>query len=342
MPTNRSWTVREATSTDIGKINDLFVATMGMERSLTHDQWKFWDNPFGAPYIVVAEVGDKLVGQYALWPTPLRLGLEEVRGAQSLDTMTHPGYQGQGMFIVLANACFEVAMGRGCEALYGFPNENSYRGFVRRLNWDHSGNVRAFTRLIAPGKHPRFAGAKGAIADVLANALPSGSRAGVEFRYERPTDEAIEAILASSRKEKEACRVDRTSAWYRWRFAEPSGRSYEWISAYRSQTLVGWAIWGRDILVPYPRALLSDLIASDATAEVALVSAVITRTRANHMTIVSAMTNSPSTGRALRRCGFYNHTAVPMIVRGLTSRTMGGNIHDHPSWQVFGADLDTF
>lgn len=338
----RAWTTREATAADVEQINTLFVETMAMKRSLDHDRWKFWENPFGEPSVMLAVDGDRVVGQYALWPTPLRFGADEIKGAQSLDTMTHPDYQGQGMFTVLANACFELAQSRGCEVLYGFPNANSYHGFVKRLNWDHTGDVPLYSRLLRPSRHPRFSGALGVVMDAVASALPMRSASDIEIRVGRPTDEQIAALLEARRAERDICRVSRTPEWYAWRFDDRSGRGYEWNSVYRGGTLAGWSVWGRDILTSFPRGMLADVVGVDSDATVAAVAASTAAAKRAGMSLMSAAASDPAVGRALNRCGYLRNNRIALIVRGLTTRTLPANCHDHSAWRIFGADLDTF
>jgi GNAT superfamily N-acetyltransferase len=340
--TRRNWAVREATAADAEQINRLFVETMQMTRAIDHDRWKFWENPFGDPYVMLASDGGRIVGQYALWPTPLRLGAIEIKGAQSLDTMTHPDYQGQGMFTVLANACFEVARSHGCEVLYGFPNGNSYHGFVKRLNWDHTGNVPLFSRILRPSRHPRIAPALGPVADFAASLIPTRSVGGVDVRPGRPSDDDIIRLLDAGRADRDVCRVSRTPTWYDWRFAERSGRRYEWFSVYRGGLLEGWSVWGRDILTDFPRGLLADVVATDHDVAVAAVGASISAARLAGVSVLVCATNERTTIRALRRCFFMRYNQIALIVRGLTTRTLPANIHDHGAWRVLPADLDTF
>jgi predicted N-acetyltransferase YhbS len=150
-----AWIVREAVPEDDPQIADLFDGVFGFRPSASHIDWKFRQNPDAIPLTVVAECENTIVGQYALWSTRLRLGREVVIGAQSLDTMTHPDFRGQGMFVALATECMELAFQRGVEALYGFPNDNSYPGFVRRLDWDHTGDVAGWVRPLVPSRHKR-------------------------------------------------------------------------------------------------------------------------------------------------------------------------------------------
>lgn len=61
--------------------------------------------------------------------------------AQSGDTMTHPAHGGKGLFTTLAKMTYELAKQEGIQFIFGFPNENSYPGFVKRLNWTHKENM---------------------------------------------------------------------------------------------------------------------------------------------------------------------------------------------------------
>src|SRR5690606_25399305 len=60
---------------------------------------------------------------------------------QSGDTMTHKKHQGKGLFTQLARMTFELAAHKGAEFVYGWPNKNSYPGFINKLKWIHHNNV---------------------------------------------------------------------------------------------------------------------------------------------------------------------------------------------------------
>ena len=97
--------------------------------------WKYRHNPAGAPIIWVAQSDDKLVAQYAIIPVKMKIGDELITGSQSVDTMTHPNYRNQGIFEILANRAYEEAEEKGINIVYGFPNQYSYPGFIRKLDW---------------------------------------------------------------------------------------------------------------------------------------------------------------------------------------------------------------
>ncbi len=78
---------------------------------------------------------------YGVFPIRMDLHGKELLAAQSGDTMTHPDHRGKGLFIKLAMQTYSLAKDLGIHFVFGFPNENSYPGFVKKLNWQHYSNV---------------------------------------------------------------------------------------------------------------------------------------------------------------------------------------------------------
>ncbi len=336
--TKRTWNVRAANASDAPGIAECYCAVMGSSRPNAHDTWKFWGNAFTPPLVMVAEDGDRIVGQYALWPTPLVIGGVSVLGAQSLDTMTHPDYQGQGMFTTLARACYALAADHGVELLYGFPNDNSYPGFIRRLNWDHTGDVDAWSRPLQLAEHPRTPRALGSFAGIATRFLPL---ARGECREERNVDIAELAALAERTSDNQSCRVARSAEWLAYRLAPESGHAYRAVTVRRGGDLIAAALWGEDVLMPYRKALLADVIGEEAGRAVAIGGAV-SAARAWGAATMSAISSHHTDRAALKANGFFRHAAARLIVKPLVIRDWKANIHDHASWRVTGLDLDTY
>jgi hypothetical protein len=59
------------------------------------------------------------------------------RSAQSGDTMTHKDHGGKGLFTLLATKTYDYCKEQGFHCVFGFPNENSFPGFTKRLGWTH-------------------------------------------------------------------------------------------------------------------------------------------------------------------------------------------------------------
>ena len=105
---------------------------------------KFDTQSFGRSFIgfiAFHSTTKKAVGYYGVFPL---IGLIENRKlliAQSGDTMTHPDHQGKGLFTILAKLTCELARNEGINFVFGFPNKNSYPGFIKKLGWDHYNNI---------------------------------------------------------------------------------------------------------------------------------------------------------------------------------------------------------
>ena len=340
----RQWSVRKYQPGDLDAIQELFTVVFHSTRPKEHFIWKFHDNPAGQGIIVVAERSGQIVGQYALMPTRLRLGTDNVYGAQSLDTMTHPDYRNQGMFTVLAKTCIETAASMGIEALYGFPNENSYHGFVDKLNWDHTGDIPRFVRVLNPTGITAMSRPMKYLTSLGLHLLPSGNNAaplGIEIRSEKPTDEELLSLaeLTALGDMKGTCRIRRSLDWFKWRFDPKSQRSYVWFSAYCDGKLKAWAAFGTNDWGEIP---LIDMCGSDGRALETVGSRATRRAKELRLPALIAVTNDRGVAHALKSCGYFRHGTEPLIVRSLTSRTLDGNIHLHSSWRISSQDVDTF
>lgn len=311
-----------------------------MARDEAYVRWKFDDNPDGKPFIAVADDSGRIVGQYALWPTKLRLDRSVIAGAQSLDTMTHPDYRGQGMFVRLAEACMDYAAREGIEALYGFPNENSFPGFVRRLDWDHTGNTSIWVRPIHPSSHHRISRWIGPVVDFGSTLMPVGSTRGFQVQSGCPGKADLESLIEIWRECGGRCRVEKTVERLIWRFSVHSGMRYRWISVYRGSKLAAIGVWGVDRRTG--NAQLAEVLAVDARGADAVVSATVTEAKQSRCPFLIAASTRNDLKSSLRRSGFIRSGSIPLIVRKLTARSLPANVHSHDLWNIFGADLDTF
>lgn len=72
---------------------------------------------------------------YAVYPQFMNRASETILTAQSGDTMTNPKYQKKGLFVELAKNTFEYCQEVGIDVVTGFPNQNSYHGFIKHLEF---------------------------------------------------------------------------------------------------------------------------------------------------------------------------------------------------------------
>jgi hypothetical protein len=140
--------------------------------------------------------------------------------------------------------------------------------------------------------------------------------------------------------EADAASIQRTAEWEAWRFAPASLMRYRWLSVREDGELLGYAVWGMDLRAPV--ALLSELCAPDPRVCRALVAKVVADARDAGLSFVSTATTIGPVRDALVRNGFLRRARLPFIVRTLSSRVLRANVHSHGSWQLLGADLDTY
>ena len=103
--------------------------------SSTYLRWLYLDNPVGQAVGFDAWDGDRLAAHYACIPTAARIQGEATKVLLSLNTATHPDYQGQGLFTKLADMTYQHGMQTGFDGVYGVANANSTPGFIRKLQF---------------------------------------------------------------------------------------------------------------------------------------------------------------------------------------------------------------
>jgi hypothetical protein len=96
-----------------------------------HYQWQYHP-PVGSAKIAAVFDGSQIVASNAMFPVLIRDGGTIVKGWQSLDTATRPSHRGKGYFV----ACLKVLISSLAqnEIFFGFPNENSVKGFFN-VGW---------------------------------------------------------------------------------------------------------------------------------------------------------------------------------------------------------------
>lgn len=86
---------------------------------------------------------------YGVFPVFIHIKGVRYLVAQSGDTMTHIDHQGKGLFVRLARESYQLARFNNVQLIFGFPNGNSYPGFVKKLNWSHEKNLVKYTKSIS-------------------------------------------------------------------------------------------------------------------------------------------------------------------------------------------------
>lgn len=105
--------------------------------------WRYRDNPAGQVVGADAWDGDRLAAHYVTCPTEAVIDGQIVKGLLSLNTATHPDYQGRGLFTRLAEAAYAQGTAAGYKFVIGVANDNSTPGFLRKLAFQNVGPLQA-------------------------------------------------------------------------------------------------------------------------------------------------------------------------------------------------------
>ena len=105
--------------------------------------WRYRDNPAGQVVGADAWDGERLAAHYVACPLEARIDGQTVRGLVSLNTATHPDYQGRGLFTKLAEAAYGLGAAAGYAFVIGVANASSTPGFLRKLAFQDVGRLHA-------------------------------------------------------------------------------------------------------------------------------------------------------------------------------------------------------
>jgi GNAT superfamily N-acetyltransferase len=201
----------------------------GVKCSPEFYDWQYRRNPAGEAVIKLAvdqEDAEKLAGIYVVIPVGMVCKGRAMTCALSLNTLTDSQYRGQGIFTGLAREVYQSAAERGIPMVIGYPNPNSYHGFVNRLEFKDIVDVPLLIRVLrlseVVAKRFPVASLRGVVKAVakLGNSffrLPATEESEVERveRFDDAFDELNERLC-----ERFPILVKRDSSYLNWRYVD--------------------------------------------------------------------------------------------------------------------------
>lgn len=132
---------------DEGAILELFQKAFGKPLSPEYWNWRFGNNPFlPDPMIHLMWEGETMAGHYGVSAIEMCIDGQVYLASLSGTTMTHPEFEGKGIFSSLASTLYErVAAEHGIHGVLGFPNKNSHYGLVKKIHWKDVSIVPSFS-----------------------------------------------------------------------------------------------------------------------------------------------------------------------------------------------------
>lgn len=98
-------------------------------------RWQFQNGFSRKKGVAVAQKAVDLVAQYAVMWVPMTYGGQILEGTISTATVTDRAARGQGLFPKLAARVYRDIADEGAGLVYGFPNSQSIKGFIEKLEW---------------------------------------------------------------------------------------------------------------------------------------------------------------------------------------------------------------
>lgn len=248
-----------------------------------------------------------MVGYYGVLPVLVQhrnqQGLMETfLAGQSADTMIHPDYRLQGLFLVLSEQCFELCKSAGVKWIFGFPNQNSLKGALK-LGWQQQGQIMRFSLWMAEG-------------------TVHGS---LKNRLERRMHIQLSRVHApqASRLEPSDCQLVYDAAYWRYKAHQQNfwmriGQTHVWLKVRGDQLLIGG---------------ISRTRHEDIRALVKSLQKITARLHLHELVCLAAE------GSALfhQLSALYDpQPAFPLLLHML------GRQEDLPGFTCMGGDLDTF
>lgn len=122
------------------KFNKLYENAFGKKMPITEFKKRFDTQALGfkfVGYLALLRNTGEAVSFYGVFPLKIRIGESDFAAAISGDTMTHKNHRRKGLFRGLAGMTYQKCRELGFVMIYGFPNQQSYHGFVHSLDWKH-------------------------------------------------------------------------------------------------------------------------------------------------------------------------------------------------------------
>jgi hypothetical protein len=131
---------------NLSDLNTLFFAVYGKKVTEDFFQKKYDTHYTGVEYLgFIAYNHNRMpVAFYGVIPCYLCCDGNLLLAAQSADTMTHPLFRNQGLFVQLAEMTMALCKQQELRFLFGFPNQHSLPGFTNKLGWDVKMNMDCF------------------------------------------------------------------------------------------------------------------------------------------------------------------------------------------------------
>jgi GNAT superfamily N-acetyltransferase len=112
-------------------------------------KWEFLDGPYGKARIWLAVDGERIVGEYPVLFSKIKISNAVHPSALNVDLMTDPDYQRRGIFQRLEHTAIEELTKAKVRFLWGYPNKAAMKGHLNS-GWKRIDQYSFLIRILNP------------------------------------------------------------------------------------------------------------------------------------------------------------------------------------------------
>jgi len=247
---NDKFRFKVAEASDYPQIYQLFEDTFGEKRSDEHVQWKYWGNPSGEPFAVIAIdiQTDKVVAACTGMNKKAWVDGKESKGIMLWDIAVHPDVRGGGRLFRDITYGMQIAVNAQQGVNWGFGGQSKPTVIKMGIRWFgyhmilslKCWELRLSMRPALVQRLGAFGGLLARVTDIFTKL--SSHRGNYEIRVIDKCGDAFDTLL---QQQKDLYRVSvwRDAATLNWRYFDHPIFVHQMLGAYKNDKLVGYIVW---------------------------------------------------------------------------------------------------
>jgi len=314
-------------------------------------KWEYFKNPAGEAIIKFAKNEDKeIVGQYVLDTMFVKVFNKQLKATLSLNTLTKKEFLRQGIFETLGKEAFKTCEDEQYAFTYGYPNQNSHPGFIKKLNFI---DLHKIPLLIYPCNVKSLVKKK--INKTLALFVPNiffslnKKTNGMNIIDLKEEDLASLDVFWEEIKDKYSIMVVRNKDFLKWRYMDIPIRKYSIFAYKRDNKIIGYIVAIIKVVDGIKNGMIVDFLIKDNEIEIGkkLIFRCFEMFRQNDVELLGClMLEHTVEYKILKKCGFIRcpkflePQPFPLIYRAHIEEYDTEQMKDINNWFVSMGDYD--
>jgi len=348
---------RTATKADASTLIGLFNRAFNKQKDARTAEWKYFGNPHGASYTLLADDAGKTGGAYSYVFRKATIEGVPFLATQASDAMVDVEFRKRGIFTSFDDAAAKHCAALGAPVCYAVAGRQSMHGFLKN-GWKAIGTYQQYVAVLDARRllarrlpEPLATGGGLLLAAALAVTRRRAKRGrveGLDVRRVARFDPRVDRLYAEVAPSLPIAFV-RDMAYLDWRYVGNPTKKHRVALAERGNELLGYVVY-ETAADPLNRGYVVDVLGKDSATEDALLRFVFDEFASEGISLVMLSTlPCPRVAAMLARNGFFPHpkktsfrTATPFIVRVLRAEGTPPPtvLLDPTRWYVFDGDRD--